>query len=72
MSVAQAQQCTHWEGEKFDVIATARTKAVAVAAATGMHWGGRGEHPGKGEGGRWTLMRTTFGLAEWQEEGGGG
>ncbi len=31
---------------------------------------GEGERPGKGEGGRWTLVRTTFGLAEWQEGGG--
>jgi hypothetical protein len=40
-SVARAQQCTHWEGEKFDVVATARTKTAAVAAAAEMHWGGR-------------------------------
>jgi hypothetical protein len=33
---------------------------------------GEGERPGEGKGGRWTLVRTTFGLAEWQEEGGGG
>jgi hypothetical protein len=38
-SVPRAQQCTHWEGEKFDVIATARMKTAAVAAATVMHWG---------------------------------
>jgi hypothetical protein len=33
---------------------------------------GEGERPGKGKGGRWTLVRTTFGLAEWREGGGGG
>jgi hypothetical protein len=33
---------------------------------------GEGKRPGEGEGGRWTLVRTTFGLAEWQEGGGGG
>jgi hypothetical protein len=32
---------------------------------------GEGERPGEGKGGRWTLVRTTFGLAEWQEGGGG-
>jgi hypothetical protein len=26
---------------------------------------GEGKHPGEGKGGRWTLVRTTFGLAEW-------
>ncbi len=40
VSIAQAQQCTHWEGEKFDIVATARTKTAAVAAATAMRWGG--------------------------------
>jgi hypothetical protein len=35
-SVARAQQCTHWERENFDVVATARTKTAAVAAATAM------------------------------------
>jgi hypothetical protein len=39
-SFARAQQCTHWEGEKFDVIMTTRSKTVAVAAATAMCWGG--------------------------------
>ncbi len=33
---------------------------------------GDGECPGEGKGGQWTLVRTTFGLAEWQEGGGGG
>ena len=33
---------------------------------------GEGKRPGEGEGGRWTLVRTTFGLAEWREGGGGG
>ncbi len=31
---------------------------------------GEGEHPGEGKGGRWTLVRTTFSLAEWREKGG--
>jgi hypothetical protein len=30
----------HWEGEKFDVAMTVRTKTAAVAAATAMRWGG--------------------------------
>ncbi len=33
---------------------------------------GEGECPGKGKGGQWALVRMTFGLAEWQEGGGGG
>ncbi len=33
---------------------------------------GKGKPPGEGEGGQWTLMRMTFGLAEWREGGGGG
>ncbi len=37
MSVARAQQCTHWEGEKFDVITTRRTKTAAVAGAADGH-----------------------------------
>jgi hypothetical protein len=28
---------------------------------------GEGERPGEGEGGQWTLVRTTFGLAEWRK-----
>ncbi len=47
-SVVWAQQCTHWEGEKFDVVATARTKTVAVAAATAMHWGEQTSRRGRG------------------------
>jgi hypothetical protein len=47
-SVTRAQQCTHWEGEKFDVIATARTKTAVVAVATAMHWGGRTSRQGQG------------------------
>ncbi len=46
--VARAQQCMHWEGEKFDVVATRRTKTVAVAAATAMHWGGQTSRRGQG------------------------
>ncbi len=30
---------------------------------------GEGKRPGKGEGGQWTLMHTTFGLAESREGG---
>ncbi len=48
-SVARAQQCTHWEGEKFDVIVTARTKTAAVAAATAMRWGGQMSRRGQGQ-----------------------
>ncbi len=33
---------------------------------------GEGKHPGKDKGGQWTLVRTKFGLVEWQEGGGGG
>ncbi len=47
-SVVQAQQCTHREGEKFDVVATARTKTAAVAAATAMRWGGQTSRHGQG------------------------
>jgi hypothetical protein len=47
-SVARAQQCMHWEGEKFDIIATARTKTAVVAAAMVMHWGGRTSRQGQG------------------------
>jgi hypothetical protein len=47
-SVARAQQCTHWEGEKFDFVTTARMKTVAVAVATAMCWGGRTSRQGHG------------------------
>jgi hypothetical protein len=47
-SVARAQQCMHWEGEKFDIVATARMKTVVVAAATAMRWGGRMSRQGQG------------------------
>jgi hypothetical protein len=47
-SVARAQQCMHWEGEKFDLIATARMEMAAVAAATAMHWGGQTSRQGRG------------------------
>ncbi len=30
---------------------------------------GESKNPGKGKGGQWILVRTTFGLAEWQEGG---
>jgi hypothetical protein len=33
---------------------------------------GEGECPGEGKGGRWTLVRMTFSLAEWREGRGGG
>jgi hypothetical protein len=33
---------------------------------------GEGKRPGKGKGGRWTLVHTMFSLAEWQEGGGEG
>jgi hypothetical protein len=33
---------------------------------------GEGKRPGEGKGGQWTLVRTTIGLAELQEGGGGG
>ncbi len=48
-SMARAQQCTHWEGDKFDVVGTARIKIAAVAAATAMHWGGRTSRQGQGQ-----------------------
>jgi hypothetical protein len=47
-TVAQAQQCMHWEGEKFDVVVTARMKMAAVAAATAMRWGGQMSRGGQG------------------------
>jgi hypothetical protein len=47
-SVAQAQRCMHWEGEKFDVVATGRTKTAGVAVATAMRWGGRTSRQGQG------------------------
>jgi hypothetical protein len=47
-SVAWAQQCTHWEGEKFDVVTTTRTKTAAVAAAMAMRWGGQLSRQGQG------------------------
>jgi hypothetical protein len=47
-SVARAQQCTRWEGEKFDIVPTVRTKTAAVAAATAMLWGGRTSRQGHG------------------------
>ncbi len=47
-SIVRAQRCTLWEGEKFDVIATARMKTVVVAAATAMRWGGRTSRQGRG------------------------
>jgi hypothetical protein len=33
---------------------------------------GEGKRPGEGKGSRWTLVCRMFGLAEWQEGGGGG
>jgi hypothetical protein len=48
LSITRAQQCLHWKGEKFDVIATARTKMAAVAVATAMHWGGQTSRQGQG------------------------
>ncbi len=48
VSAVRAQLCMHWEGEKFDVIATARTKTAAVAAATAMRWGGQTSRQGQG------------------------
>ncbi len=47
-SIVRAQQCTHWEGEKFDVIPTARTKTAVEAAARAMHWGGQTSGQGQG------------------------
>jgi hypothetical protein len=47
-SIARAQQCRHWEGEKFDIGLTARTKMAAVAAATVMRWGGQTSRRGRG------------------------
>ncbi len=47
-SIARAQRCTHREGEKFDVVATARTKTAAVAVATAMRWGGQTSRQGQG------------------------
>ncbi len=48
LSLVRAQQCTHWEGEKFEVVVTVRTTTVAVAAVTAMHWGGRMSRQGQG------------------------
>ncbi len=48
VSVTRAQRCTHWEGEKFDILATARTKTAVVAAATAMRWGGQTSRRGGG------------------------
>jgi hypothetical protein len=47
-SIAWAQQCMHWEGEKFDVVMTARTKRAAVAVAMAMRWGGQTSRQGQG------------------------
>jgi hypothetical protein len=58
----QAQQRAHWEGVKFDAVMTARTRATVVAASAAMRWGGQTSRPG-----RWTLVQTTFGPADWQE-----
>ncbi len=61
-SVVRAQRRTHWEGAKFYVVVTARTRTAAVAAAAAMRWGGRTSRRGQ-----WTLVRTTFGPADWRE-----
>jgi len=42
----RAQRGAHWEGAKFDVVVTTRTRAVAVAAAAAMRWGGRTSRQG--------------------------
>jgi hypothetical protein len=48
VSIMGAQQCMHWEGEKFDVVVTARTKRAVVAAAMAMRWGGQTSRQGQG------------------------
>jgi hypothetical protein len=47
-SVARAQRCMHWEEEKFNVVATARTKTAVVAAGMAMRWEGRTSRQGQG------------------------
>ena len=37
-SVMRAQRRAHWEGVKFDVVVTARTRMAAVAPAAAMRW----------------------------------
>jgi hypothetical protein len=39
----------HWEGEKFDVVATTRTTMTAMAAARTICWGGRTSRRGQGQ-----------------------